>query len=234
MIVSVNQPAYLPWLGYFHRIAASDLHVVLDHVQFEKNSFVNRNRVRTAVGSAWLTVPVRTSGRFGELPIDELEIDGARDWARKHRRTIQQAYAGAPHYEEHVSRLDEVYARSWARLLPLCAELTGWLSVELGVRTETVSSRELAPAGRKDALVLDICRRVGATTYLSGPLGRDYLREELFAEAGIRVVYDDFHHPTYPQRYEPFLPAMAAIDLLFNSGPAASAVLAAGVTGAAA
>src|SRR5690349_4906262 len=78
MIVSINQPAYFPWLGYFHRIATSDLHIVLDHVQFEKNSFVNRNRVRTVEGSAWMTVPVKTSGKFGDLPICELEIDNTR------------------------------------------------------------------------------------------------------------------------------------------------------------
>ena len=82
MIVSINQPAYLPWLGYFHRIAVSDLHVVLDHVQFEKNSFTNRNKVRTASGTPWLTVPVRSKGRFGDLAINEVDIADGR-WTAK-------------------------------------------------------------------------------------------------------------------------------------------------------
>src|ERR1051326_8427944 len=101
MIVSINQPAYLPWLGYFDRIAASDIHVVLDHVQFEKNSFVNRNKVRTAQGATWLTVPVETSGKFGQLPIDQLQIASDQPWARKHWKTIEQCYAHAPYFDAH-------------------------------------------------------------------------------------------------------------------------------------
>jgi hypothetical protein len=224
MIVSVNQPAYLPWLGYFHRIAASDVHVVLDHVQFEKGSFVNRNRVRTAGGAAWLTVPVRTSGRLGGLPIAEVEIAGD-DWRRKHRRTLREAYARAPHLDEHEPFFASVYDRPWRLLADLCAETTSYLLRSLGIGTPIVRSSELAPAGAKDELVLDLCRRLGAATYLSGALGRQYLREELFAEAGIQVVYQDYRHPVYAQLHEPFLPFMAAVDLLFTHGPATLDVL---------
>ena len=96
MIVSINQPAYLPWLGYFHRIAVSGAHVVLDHVQFEKNSFTNRNKVRTAGGWCWLTVPVRTKGRFGDLAIRSLEIDNSTDWRARHWKTLYQSYKRAP------------------------------------------------------------------------------------------------------------------------------------------
>lgn len=223
MIVSINQPAYLPWLGYFGRIELSDVHVVLDHVQFEKNSFVNRNRVRTADGATWLTVPVRTAGRFG-ISIRELEIADSR-WRRKHWATIEQSYGAAPYFEALRPFLTEVYAREWGRLLDLTTVLTTWQLEQLGIKTQFLSSSELEPEGRKDELVLDLCRKLGATTYLSGPLGRNYLREELFSVAGIEVVYHDFVQPTYPQRFEPFLPAMAALDLLFNCGPASREVL---------
>jgi len=223
MIVSINQPAYLPWLGYFGRIEASDVHVVLDHVQFEKNSFVNRNRVRTADGATWLTVPVRTAGRFG-ISIRELEIADER-WRRKHWATIEQSYRSSPYFDALRPFLSQVYAREWPRLLELTGVLTTWQLEQLGITTRIVSSSELEPAGRKSALVLDLCRKLGATTYLSGPLGRNYLREELFTDAGIEIVYDDFAHPTYPQRFEPFIPAMAALDLLFNCGPASREVL---------
>jgi WbqC-like protein len=219
VIVSINQPAYLPWLGYFHRIAASDLHIVLDHVQFEKNSFTNRNRVRTAYGPAWLTVPVKTSGRFGELPIHGLEIDNKSDWRRKHWNTIQQSYAKAPHFAEYEGFFGELYGTPWEKLVDLGGRVTSYLLQSFGIQTRIVSSSAMQGRGAKDELVLNICREAGATTYISGALGRDYLREELFRDAGIKVVYQDYHHPEYPQVYKPFEPYMAAVDLLFNCGP---------------
>jgi WbqC-like protein family len=219
VIVSINQPAYLPWLGYFHRIAASDLHIVLDHVQFEKNSFTNRNKVRTTTGSTWLTVPVQTSGRFGELPIDRLEIDNTSDWRRKHWQTLQQSYAKAPHFREHEAFFRELYGSPWERLADLCGRVTSYLLESFRVQTRMMSSSAMRSRGAKDELVLNLCREAGATTYLSGALGRDYLREELFKQAGIKVVYQDYHHPEYPQVYKPFEPYMAAVDLLFNCGP---------------
>ena len=103
-VVSINQPAYLPWLGYYDRIARADIHVELDCVQFEKNSFANRNRIRLRQGSAWLTVPVRTKGRFGDLMIDEIEISGDGRWQGKHWRSLSQAYAHAPHFAS-ISRM---------------------------------------------------------------------------------------------------------------------------------
>lgn len=225
MIVSINQPAYLPWLGYFQRIAGSDLHVVLDHVQFEKNSFVNRNRVQTAGGATWLTVPVRTSGRFGELAIDALEVENNVPWRRKHWATLGQAYAAAPYFADHEPFFHSVYQRDWVRLSELCAEVTRYLLDAFGIATPIVRSSELGASGAKDELVLDLCRTTGATTYLSGALGRDYLREELFAGAGIDVAYQEYEHPVYAQLRSPFLPLMAAVDLLFLHGPASLGIL---------
>jgi hypothetical protein len=218
VIVSINQPAYLPWLGYFHRIAVSDVHVVLDQVQFEKNSFVNRNKVRTSQGSTWVTVPVRTSGRFGALPINEVEIDNTTSWARKHWTTMQQAYSRAPAFDDFAPWLGDLYTRPWERLADLSAEITGHVLRQLDIGTPIVTGSELAVEGKKDELVLSICRELGATTYLSGPLGRTYLREDNFADAGIDVVYHDYQHPLYPQLHGAFLPSMAVIDLLFNCG----------------
>ena len=99
MIVSINQPAYLPWLGYFHRIAISDVHVVLDHVQFEKNSYCNRNKIRVGNDACWLTVPVQTKGKFGELPISDLQIAENLSWQRKHWEGLRMNYASAPHFK---------------------------------------------------------------------------------------------------------------------------------------
>lgn len=185
--------------------------------------------MRSAAGEpVWLTVPVRTKGRFGSLPIDELEVDNGRNWRRRHLATLEQAYARAPHFDEHRAWLTGVYGREWSLLAGLCAETTGYLLDALAIETPLVRSSELDPRGAKDELVLDLCRKVGATTYLSGALGRDYLREGLFTEVGIRVVYQDYRHPSYPQLGKPFLPAMSIVDLLFNVGPASREVVLAG------
>lgn len=225
MIVSINQPAYLPWLGYFHRIAVSDVHVVLDHVQFEKNSFTNRNKIRTKEGWCWLTVPVQTAGRFGELPISEIEIANEKKWAAKHWESVRINYAKAAHFGEHASFFEHLYSRPWMRLAELNREITSYLLGAFGIRTKLLFSSELNICGKKDELVLNICRELGATEYLSGPLGRNYLHEDRFLGAGIEVRYDDYRHPTYKQVYSGFEPYMGACDLLFNAGVASLEVI---------
>ncbi len=225
MIVSINQPAYLPWLGYFHRIAVSDAHIVLDHVQFEKNSFTNRNKVRTREGWCWLTVPVKTSGKFGDLSINTVGIAGERPWAAKHWETLRLNYSKAPFFSEHADLFERIYARPWGKLSDLTREITAYLLDAFKIETKIYFASLMNASGKKDELMLNLCRELGATVYLSGPLGRNYLREELFRDHAIAVQYDDYHHPTYFQLYPGFEPYMAAIDLLFNAGPASRGIL---------
>jgi WbqC-like protein family len=225
MIVSINQPAYLPWLGYFHRIAVSDTHIVLDHVQFEKNSFTNRNKIRTLEGWCWLTVPVMTAGKFGHLPINEIEIVNEKKWAAKHWQSLRLNYAKAAFFAQHAAYFEDVYARPWRKLADLAGEITAYLLKAFDIKTALHFSSRIKASGKKDELVLNLCRELGATVYLSGPLGRNYLREDLFRNAGITVRYDDYHHPTYQQVHPGFEPYMAALDLLFNAGPASLEIL---------
>ena len=216
MIVSINQPAYLPWLGYFHRIAMSDLHVVLDHVQLEKGSFTNRNKVRTRDTWCWLTVPVSTAGRFGALPINEVRIAETDRWRRKHLDTIAQSYGRCAGYESHRGLIETPLNQPWEFLDPLMSEINTNLLHAFDIDTPLVKSAELKPTGIKSELVLDLCRETGATCYLSGPLGRDYLDLKSFERAGIEVRFHDFEHPRYAQAFSGFEPFMTALDLLFN------------------
>jgi WbqC-like protein family len=219
MIVSIHQPAYLPWLGYFDRVVGSDVHVVLDNVQFEKNSFINRNKVRTHQGWCWLTVPIKTAGRFGKLSISDLEIADEKPWAAKHWNTVRLSYSKAPFFQEHARFFEDSYSRRWTRLADLLEATTDYLFNAFGIATKRYLASQLKVGGKKDELVVNICRELGATVYLSGPLGRNYLREELFQEHGIAVQYHDYRHPKYPQIYPDFQPYMSALDLLFNVGP---------------
>jgi len=226
MIVSINQPSYLPWLGYFDRIAKSDLHIVLDHVQFEKNSVTNRNKIRTAEGWQWLTVPVRTKGRFGDLAVNTIEVEDNRRWADKHWKSLEQHYRRAPHFQEHAEFFRSVYARPWTRLFELISETNRHIFEALGMAPVIRFSSEFGLQSRKEELVLDLCRVVGATHYISGPFGREYLSLPAFASAGIGVTFHDYQHPTYHQAYPGFQPNLSVIDLLFNHGPRSLSILA--------
>ena len=225
MIVSINQPAYLPWLGYFHRIAVSDVHIVLDHVQFEKNSFTNRNKVRIKEGWCWLTVPLKTKGKFRNLYIDRLEIASEPRWADKHWATIRLNYAKAAYFAQHASFFQRIYGERRDYFMDLTREITTYLLGALEIKTPILFSSKMRVEGEKDKLILNLCRTVGAKVYISGPLGKNYLREELFQDVGIKVVYHNYNHPIYPQVYPSFEAYMSAIDLLFNCGPNSAKIL---------
>lgn len=225
MIVSINQPAYLPWLGYFDRIGRSDLHIVLDHVQFEKNGMINRNRIRTPAGSQMLTVPAHTAGRFGHLPINEIEISKQSGWARKHWQAVQQNYSKSAYFNTHREFFAATYAGTWRTLHELLRHVTGYLLTSLGIGTQILYSSDLRIKGRKQDLIMRLCHHVGATTYISGPLGRNYLDCELFKDAGIKLLFHDYQHPVYPQCYPGFESHLSIIDLLFNCGADSRTIL---------
>lgn len=219
MILSINQPAYLPWPGYFDRIARSDLHIVLDHVQFEKNSVVNRNRIRTPQGWSWMTIPVLTKGKFGQLPIHQVEINSSAPWARKHWHSLTTHYSRAEFFSEYSDFFEDIYKRKWHRILPLIEAINSFLIRITGIQTPMLSSSEFDPVEKKSDLVLELCKKTGATSYLSGPFGRSYLDTEKFSDAGIELHYHDYTPPRYRQLHGGFEPNMSIVDLLFNHGP---------------
>jgi hypothetical protein len=219
MIVSINQPAYLPWLGYFERIARSDVHIVLDHVQFEKNSFTNRNKVRTREGSAWLTVPLSTKGRFGDLPIQGLAFAPNDPWPKKHWATLRINYARTPFFSYYAPAYETLYHNNWDCFGQMVRAFLDQHLRDLGINTPLLFSSEMGVDGAKSELVLNLCKKAGATTYLSGALGRDYLDESAFTRAGMTVAYQDYAHPIYAQHLPGFEPYMCVLDLLFNHGP---------------
>ncbi len=228
MIVTVMQPAYLPWLGYFERIARSDLFISLDHVNMDANSktkFANRNKIRTSDGWTWLTVPVRSKGLHENLMLDKIEIENSISWRRKHWRSIEANYRRAPYFGDTAPRLSEIFDREWTHLVPMCDAWHTLFCELLGLTTQTIKSSTLPIRSEKQQLILDLCREKGATTYVSGPFGRDYLNPGDFSDAGIELVFHDYAHPTYAQAHDGFQPYMSALDLLLNHGPAALDIL---------
>ena len=231
MKVAIHQPHYLPWLGYFAKWAAADLFVFLDTVQYEKNGWQNRNRIKTHDGPRWLTVPIHA--RLGTT-ICDVTIDAGQPWRPRHFRAIDNAYAGAPSWPRHRDALQRFYEREWERLAPLAVESARWLAGALGVSIPTRLASELAIADGSPpdatARLVAICRAVGADTYLAGRDGALYLDARQFASAGITVATQRYDHPTYAQRHGEFAPFLSALDLLLMHGDGALDILCGGST----
>lgn len=218
MIVSIHQPAYLPWLGYFDKIAKSDVFVYLDTVQFEKNSFINRNQIKTRQGAQWLTVPVKTKGHISSTLMTTL-VDDLQPWRKKHLKSIALSYARSPNFDALYPHLEEQLLADTPLLTELCwQQLQFWLS-DLGINTRVVRASELGLESRKSELVLDICKALGASTYLSGALGRQYLVEDDFCCHDIQVIYQDYKHPVYCQQGADFIPYLSVVDFRMNNEP---------------
>lgn len=215
--LAVLQPGYLPWLGYFEQLDRADLFVHYDDVQFDKNGWRNRNRVKGPAGPVWLSVPVRR-GPLAQR-INEVRIDDTRPWARKHVATLEQLLVRAPYRDTYLPTLAELLMRGWDRLVDLDLAVTGLIAGWLGITTPTERSSQLGIGGDRNDRLLALCRHFGADRYLSGAAARNYLDLQRFAAAGIAVEFQDFVHPVYPQAFGPFVSHLSAIDMLANAWP---------------
>lgn len=226
--VVVLQPGYLPWLGFFDQMLRCDVFIYYDDVQYDKHGWRNRNRIKSSAGvQHWLTVPVLHSGRSWPRVL-EIEIDGRAPWARKHVGTLRQFYREAPFLDRYLPELEELLERRWMRLVDLDLAVVDLIGGWLGLKRETLRSSELRVPGERSGRLLALCRYVGASRYMSGSAARSYLDVELFAEAGIKVEWQDYAHPVYPQLHGEFVPFLSIVDLLFNCGEESTDILARG------
>jgi hypothetical protein len=219
--VAIVQSSYIPWKGYFDLVHSVDEFILLDEVQYTRRDWRNRNRIKTATGPMWLTVPVATTGQYLE-PINRIAIADA-GWASRHWRTIATSYARAPYFERYAAALEDLYLGCRASLLSLVNHrfLTA-ISDWLGIRTKISwsSDYEVVP-GRTERLV-SLCRQAGARVYVTGPSAAAYLDERLFEDANVKVMYFDYSgYPEYGQLYPPFEHRVSVVDLLLNQGPEA-------------
>lgn len=221
MIVTIHQPSYLPWIPFLEKGLGSDIYVLLDNVQFAKNSEQNRNRIKTAQGARWLTVPV---SRSHDTPIREVRIAG-RHWQRKHCESIAESYVRAPHYEAVAPELFALVEEASESLLELNLAVDRLFFRWAGFAGRIVLASELDVPGTGSERVLNLCRALGATRYLSGISGADYLEVPTFEAAGIEVLFQQYQHQSYPQLYPKlgFLPRLSALDLFMNLGPGEAA-----------
>lgn len=214
--VAIIQSNYIPWKGYFDIIHEVDVFVFLDDVQMTKRDWRTRNKIKTPKGTEWLTVPV-TGGRDQLIYETEIVQD---DWQRRHLKSFSTNYGRAPFFKDYKFLLDWLYGETHTNLSEFNRQTTNMICDILGIKTRLLCSTDLDANGAKDDRLINICQKLGATLYMSGPAARDYIVEEKFQEASIELVFKNYSgYPEYPQLFPPFEHAVSILDLLFNCGP---------------
>ncbi|WP_339157807.1 WbqC family protein [Paenibacillus sp. FSL W8-0186] len=215
--VAVLQSNYIPWKGYFDIIQDVDQFIFYDDVQYTKNDWRNRNKVKTSSGSQWLTIPVNAAS---DMLICDVVLPN-NNWAVKHFKTLEALYSKAPYFKNFKPFLEYVYLeRKWVHLSELNQYLIKYISKNyLGISTGFLNSREIKSEGKKLDRLLSILKEVNAKTYISGPAAREYIIEDRFENEGIRLVYKDYNnYPKYAQFHPPFDDYVTIFDLLFHTG----------------
>jgi hypothetical protein len=225
MIVAIQQPEHLPWIGFFNKMIQSDLYVFLDNVQFKKRYFENRNRIKTRDDIKWLTVPVKSKGKYTQR-INEVEIDNSTFWQKRYLGLFEHAYKKCPYWKDIKEIVYRCINQDNSKLVNLNLKLIKECGDYLQINTPTVLASELGLDSFSDSeLIREICLTTKADTYISGSDGRSYLKLNKFNLCGINVIYHDFEHPIYPQMYRGFVSHMSIIDLIGNCGNGSSKIV---------
>jgi hypothetical protein len=225
--IAIMQPTLFPWMGYFSLLESVDEFVIFDHVQFEKRSWQQRNKIKTSTGETWLSVPVKTKGRqFQNINHAEILYEGKHSPLIKIMNSIEVNYRKAPFYSDYIDDLTSILSKNHNHICNLNLEIIIWVCERLKINTPLVLSSQLEVSGRKAELLVDICQRQKATHYISPQGSKGYLDESsAFKDAGIALSYHEYKHPEYSQLYEGFVPYMCILDLLFNEGPVSREII---------
>lgn len=218
MRIGILQPGYLPWLGFFEQVYKSDVFVIYDDVQYDKNGWRNRNRIKTANGIQWITVPVLVKGKQQPL-IKDVRIDNSSNWRKKHLASITANYSKAMYFDNYIGLFKRCLEREWEYILDLDMEFIQLFCEVLELKCKMYYASDLGISGDKVSRLINICEHFGADIFYEGQAGKNYIDEEIFLQRGISIEYQDYHHPVYRQLYGDFIPYLSIVDLLFNEGP---------------
>ncbi|MEE4266376.1 MAG: WbqC family protein [Desulfobacteraceae bacterium] len=225
MILSTSRPYFAPFPGFFYQANLCDVFIILDTVQFPRGTtWISRNRFKNDQGTLWLSIPVWKKG-LGLQRIDEVRICRQARQAQKHLHSLEQAYAHAPYFSEHLQFAQKLFSTAFDRLLDFNLAIIDHLMLNLGVNTEIRKLSELNINTGGDHLLIEICRFFNASKYLAPAAAGKHLNPNLFEKAGIELQYIKFPSWVYPQLWGDFIPDLSTFDLLFNCGPKASEIL---------
>jgi hypothetical protein len=222
LVLSGHQPVYLPGIMVFNKIALSDVFMFVGHCQYLKKSWHSRNRIRLGNQELWLSIPVKTAGRFDQAINDTLPANDF--WKRKHLGSIRQAYQKSPFFQNYYPELEGLLHSHDGSLGDLNISLIKMFLRWLSITTPIVDSRDYCIRGNATGMLISMCEAIGADRYLSNEGSRVYVDELQMAEAGIQHCWQVFEHPVYPQGAD-FMPNLSIIDLFFNVGPEAREVV---------
>lgn len=227
-VVAIHQPNYFPYLGVFHKLALVDAFIYLDDVQFIRRGFTNRNRIKTPQGVQWLTIPCRVKGNYFAA-ICDIVPQWDVPWTRTHRRTLEQNYRSAPHFDEVMHAVVEpalVQAeQERGSLADVNIAAFGRVCDYLGLHVPHRRASEFGVLGSPTERLIALTRMVGGRLYLSGPSGRKYMDQSQFTPDDVDVTYVPFHHPSYPQLWGDFEANLSILDALFHMGTRTAAFL---------
>ncbi len=215
--IGILQPGYLPWLGFFDQLDQSDEFVLFDTVQYDKNGWRNRNKIKTRQGEQWLTVPVLTKGEAYQT-ISDVRINNNDKWQKKHISSIQQNYGRSKYYEIaqdvcSIIQMPQFHLKDLDHAIIMC------LMKHLGINKPLWFSSSLDSAGGKNGRLIKIIKQLGGDNFIEGSSGASYINLQMFKDVGISVSFQEYQHPVYDQLYGDFIPYLSVLDLLCNCGP---------------
>ncbi|MDP2939789.1 MAG: WbqC family protein [Candidatus Omnitrophota bacterium] len=217
--VVIHQPDFLPHIGFFHRFLYADLWVILDNVQFihkTSKSWHNRDKIKTPQGEKWITLPIKKCPR--NTNIREVFLSTETNWRNDHLNLIKENYKKAPYFSAIFPRIEELYHFKCNKMINFNLKSINMLLKLFDIKISSTFASTLNSVGRKNELLVDILKKVGGSVYLSGLGAKSYFDQKPFDNANIKVVWQDFKHPVYPQLHGKFIPYLSSVDLLMNCG----------------
>ena len=215
MKITIHQPNFLPYLGFFDKCDYAEALVLYDTTQFKKNDYQNRNKIKGKDRWFWLTVPVNYN--FGDS-INEVKIDNSKEWKEHHLKSLETCYSRSKYFNQYFQKIKEIYWEDWEFLSNFNIGLIKFVLKELRIKCRVTLSSELKIKDHGAKALIEICRKLKSTDYISGKAGKKYLDINLFRKTGLNVEFQNYQHPQYNQRFEGFEPYMCILDLLFNEG----------------
>ncbi|MBP7652082.1 WbqC family protein [Candidatus Dependentiae bacterium] len=216
--IVILQPAYIPWLGYFEQLDMADVFIFLDHVQYTKRCWYNRNYITDKQGNKiLLTIPLQNIHRNTSIEFTELNEEH-NDWICRHLKTVKHNYCKTRYFDEVYSLFEKELNNNYKYLGELTISIIERISEYLGYNTQLYKSSDFEFNNKKEYLMLEICRKFSADVLLTGESGKDLYDYDFFISNGIKVEYQKYKHPVYQQQHKNFVPYLSVIDLLFNYG----------------
>lgn len=216
-IIAIHQPDFIPWAGFYYKVAHCDQFVYLDDAQYSNEADHNVNSIKTSQGAYRIKIPVEQ--HLGDLILNVRTRDELK-WKEKHLKTIEMNYKKAVYFETFFPMLQDVYEKDYTNLSDFNIALNQMILEGFDIKRPIVKTSEMEIRTTREERILEICKKLNATEYLSGNGARAYQEESHFAEAGIKLSYIDYKPIVYNQLWPRvgFLPCMSVIDYIFNCG----------------